>query len=40
MEHEISLIIVRRWARHVVRMEVRKVAYSVLVRKPEGKRPF
>jgi hypothetical protein len=39
-EHEISLIIIRRLARHVVRMEVRTVVFSVWVSKPGGKRPF
>jgi hypothetical protein len=29
-----------RWAGHVARMGERGVAYRVLVRKPEGKRPF
>jgi len=40
MKHEISLIIVRRWARHVVRMGVRRVAYFVLERKSEVKWQF
>ena len=29
-----------RWAAHVARMGERRVAYRVLVRKPEGKRPL
>ena len=29
-----------RWAGHVARMEERRGVYSVLVGKPEGKRPF
>jgi len=29
-----------RWAEHVERMGVRKGVYSVLVGKPEGKRPL
>jgi hypothetical protein len=29
-----------RWAFHVARIEERKVAYRVLVRKPDGKRPL
>ena len=29
-----------RWAGHVARMEQSRNAYRVLVRKPEGKRPF
>jgi hypothetical protein len=30
----------RRWAGHVARMENRRNAYIVLVRRPEGKRPL
>jgi hypothetical protein len=29
-----------RWARHVARMEEKRNAYRLLVRKPEGKRPL
>jgi hypothetical protein len=29
-----------RWAGHVARMEERRDAYRVLVRKPEGRRPL
>jgi hypothetical protein len=29
-----------RWAGHVARMGERRGSYRVLVRKPEGKRPF
>ena len=29
-----------RWAGHVVHMEERRVAYRVLVEKPEGKKPL
>ena len=29
-----------RWARHVARMGDRRGVFSVLVGKPEGKRPF
>jgi hypothetical protein len=29
-----------RWAGHVARMGVERKVYKVLVRKPEGKRPF
>jgi hypothetical protein len=29
-----------RWAGHVARMGVRRNAYRILVRKPEGKRPM
>ena len=31
---------IMRWAGHIARMGERRVAYRVLVRKPEGKRPF
>jgi hypothetical protein len=30
----------RRWARNVARMGAKRYAYSILVGKPEGKRPL
>jgi hypothetical protein len=29
-----------RWAEHVARMEEKRNAYSILVEKPEGRRPL
>ena len=38
--HGVSIVISKRWAGHVARMEERRGVYRGLVGKPEGKRPL